>query len=199
MVLVERRIAERYSVNLTARVMPAESGCVSDKSATPIVDDDGTYSTKFDGNLHNNEDVSYNTNSKNSNRQSNQNMPSDKLELVSNTVTVSNVSVSGVQVMIDPSLLPVLLPNADRKDKIDTVPLDIEIDIPDNMNSIKIKLGVVYLQRQSMTSVILGCRFEWFYADSARKLAEYLASLKCSDDKVDKTVALKIGSLKDER
>ena len=180
MVLVERRIAERYSVNLTARVMPAESGCVSDKSATPIVDDDGTYSTKFDGNLHNNEDVSYNTNSKNSNRQ-------------------SNVSVSGVQVMIDPSLLPVLLPNADRKDKIDTVPLDIEIDIPDNMNSIKIKLGVVYLQRQSMTSVILGCRFEWFYADSARKLAEYLASLKCSDDKVDKTVALKIGSLKDER
>lgn len=97
-------------------------------------------------------------------------------------VLIPNVSVSGLQILLSNEVLPKILPNIERKDIIDTVPLIVEIELPEQQSCLTIRLGVIYLRRHSMDDSLLGCRFEWFYQDSARRLAEYLATLKQKQD-----------------
>ena len=93
------------------------------------------------------------------------------------SVCVINLSFSGIQVQVSTEYAKKLFPNLSRDHPIDTVQFDLTMSLPGAFDSIEVRIGVVYLKRASSEDMILGCRFENFYNDSADELSGFLASI----------------------
>jgi hypothetical protein len=87
---------------------------------------------------------------------------------------VTNISMSGIQILVDNAAIPTLMPPIERSNKLDTIPVMIHIALPSPFEAVDIELGIVYFNRVSQTQSAVGCRFEGFVNDSARRLSEYL-------------------------
>jgi hypothetical protein len=91
---------------------------------------------------------------------------------------VTNISMSGIQVLVDNAAIPVLMPPVDRANKLDTIPIKIHIQLPGPFDAVVIELGIVYFNRVSQTQSAVGCRFQGFEQDGARILSEYLVFIQ---------------------
>ncbi|MEE4244968.1 MAG: PilZ domain-containing protein [Kangiellaceae bacterium] len=91
---------------------------------------------------------------------------------------VSNISISGLHIVINNADLPMLLPNNDREFKIETVAVGINMLLPPPFKPVEVNLGIVYLKRVSMHQTGVGCRFESFVGQSSRTLFEYILHLE---------------------
>ncbi len=91
---------------------------------------------------------------------------------------VSNLSMSGIQIKVENSLIPQLMPAIERANKIDTIPVEVEVELPELFKAVTIKLGIVYFNRISLTHSVVGCRFEGFVKEGARTLSEYILHIQ---------------------
>ncbi len=89
---------------------------------------------------------------------------------------VVNLSLTGLQLEVDNQSVPRLIPNQSREFQLDTIPLIVNIRLP-NEEEVEIKLGVVYLRRVSMQVSMIGCRFEAFYLNSASVLERFIKTI----------------------
>lgn len=91
---------------------------------------------------------------------------------------VTNISMSGIQVKVENSAIPHLMPAIDRANKLDTIPVEIEVELPNPFDAVNIRLGIVYFNRVSLSHSVIGCRFEDFLNQSARTLSEYILHIQ---------------------
>lgn len=119
--MIERRAAQRFAVNLSARVQLVESDTLS--------------------------------------------------------VTIIDISATGLAIELLAEQLPAIFPNQLRQNVIDTVKLPIQLTLPDPSLPVSFIAGAVYLRRMNHIKFSLGCRFESFADNSADNLATYLFEL----------------------
>lgn len=91
---------------------------------------------------------------------------------------VTNISMSGIQIKVENSAIPQLMPAIDRANKLDTIPIEIEVELPEPFDAVNIRLGIVYFNRVSLSYSVIGCRFEDFLNQSARTLSEYILHIQ---------------------
>lgn len=104
--------------------------------------------------------------------------------------TVVNLSLSGLQLQVDNQTVPTLMPNQSREFQLDTIPLTINIALPNEIDEVEIKLGLVYLRRVSMQESLIGCRFEAFYQKSASMLERFIKSIRATTSPIEDDKAM---------
>ncbi|MCO7224793.1 PilZ domain-containing protein [Pleionea sp. CnH1-48] len=97
------------------------------------------------------------------------------------TGEVSNISLSGMQLVVCHEYMPLLLPNVRREYVVDTVHYEIVVDLPSPFRAVIIMGGVVYVNRRSMNQIAVGCRFEEFMNESANELGNFIMSLEAQN------------------
>ena len=91
-------------------------------------------------------------------------------------MVVSNISSSGVQLEMPQREMPHLLPNDHSQNTMSPVGVKLSIDLQDQLDTIHIRCGVVYVQRKSHSHCIVGCRFEKFYDNAGPRLESFIAN-----------------------
>ena len=90
-------------------------------------------------------------------------------------VQVTNISATGLQFTVAQLELSRMIPKFAETGGVQPITITLDIDILDQQSPIKIRCGIVYVQRTSMTLGSVGCRFELFNSDSSRRLEKYLS------------------------
>ncbi len=90
------------------------------------------------------------------------------------SIHVSNISSSGLQLVIAQSELPGLIPNISEVNSLTPVQIELSFNLPDTQASIKIRCGIVYVIKMSDEQCKVGCRYEQFYQQSDQPLEDYL-------------------------
>jgi PilZ domain len=101
------------------------------------------------------------------------------------SITVVNVSKSGLQFLTEQMNVLTLCPNTGSTNKMSPISIklrfELGFELPDQatdyqqVTSLAVQCGIVYVKRHSMTSCVVGCRFEEFLDDASERLSCYLA------------------------
>ena len=90
------------------------------------------------------------------------------------SIQVSNISSSGLQLVIAQSELPGLIPNNSEVNSLTPVQIELSFDLPDAQAPIKIRCGIVYVKKMSDEQCKVGCRYEHFYQQSNQPLEDHI-------------------------
>ncbi|MCW8875530.1 MAG: PilZ domain-containing protein [Kangiellaceae bacterium] len=96
-------------------------------------------------------------------------------------IEVSNISSSGLQFNVDQFEIPNLFPTISEQNAMQPIQLELAIQLPSEADELRIKCGIVYLQRQSVDKCIVGCRFEEFVGQCNTKLENFILQLSNND------------------
>jgi hypothetical protein len=102
------------------------------------------------------------------------------------TIKIINISSSGLQFLTEQFNVVTMVPNSGCNNTMSPISIklsfDLGFELPDpasntkHVNPLEILCGIVYVKRHSMTSCVVGCRFEQFVGDSSQRLSLYLAT-----------------------
>lgn len=93
------------------------------------------------------------------------------------TIHVTNISASGLQFTVAQPEMPWLLPNISAENTMSPVSIQLTIEVYKDEKAVKVQCGIVYVQRKSMDSCIVGCRFEDFLDDGQERLEHYISDI----------------------
>ncbi len=93
-------------------------------------------------------------------------------------VKVFNISSSGLHFSVAQHEIPKLLPNTKHDRSLAHISIDLELKLKIETLSkqpvVKIKCGIVYIQKKSQRECTVGCRFEEFFDNSNLELEKYI-------------------------
>ena len=93
---------------------------------------------------------------------------------------VHNISLSGLQLTVSMAVMPFVLPNQERDNKMIPVSVEIQIQLSEPLGDVRIHCGIAYVNRHSQDSLTLGVEYRDFLEDGARKLSDFI--YQCSSE-----------------
>ena len=94
-------------------------------------------------------------------------------------VNITNISASGLEFTVAQVEMPWLLPNISEENAMTPVSIELTIELGKEKKVVKVQCGIVYVQRKSMNTCIIGCRFEKFFEDGQERLEHYISDTGC--------------------